>query len=148
MHTTTSVHLDESDTPTGAVRNIDGAHYGMLRFAEGSVAIHSDDPDTWMALARTCRDIALELQASIERKHGLPVYTPTGPVVGGYEVTTGRLACCGAGPDRGGAHLPGCKRIAAAGIAECRRVLDPDHDITPGDVRDAVIDAGGWDGIS
>lgn len=144
MHTTT-VHLSGEDTPAGAVRTIDGDHYGLVRIDE-AVSIHTGDPEAFLALARTCRDVAIQLQAAKERRNGLPVYTPTGPVVGGYEVTTGRLACCGAGPDRQGEHLPGCSRVAAAWIAECRRVLDPEHDITPGDVRDAAIDAGLWDG--
>lgn len=68
-----------------------------------------------------------EVPAAVER---LPIYEPTGPVVDGVEVTTGRLACCGAGPDRRGdtAHLPGCRHLAAVQLEQARKVLVGDAD--------------------
>lgn len=58
-----------------------------------------------------------------------PAYQPTGPIIDGVEITTGRLACCGAGSDRVDPrtgerlHLPGCRLVAGAGLAACRQAL-------------------------
>ena len=68
-----------------------------------------------------------------------PVYEPSGPVVDGIELTTGRLSCCGAGVDRCDdrtgerLHFAFCasnepindveRAAASTGLTSCRDVL-------------------------
>jgi hypothetical protein len=53
-------------------------------------------------------------------------YQPAGPVFDGIEVTTSRLACCGAGPDqvRDGLrqHLPGCSSATELSVAAAEHI--------------------------
>lgn len=76
--------------------------------------------DLLVETARKATDLAVAL-ANPER----PVYTPTGPIVDGEEVLTGRLECCGAGPDQISErtserlHLPACP--AGALLSEAAR---------------------------
>jgi hypothetical protein len=78
-----------------------------------------------------CVNLAAQIEARHqEQHHQLPVYTPTFPVdFDGVEAVTGRLGCCGAGPDRADErtgerlHLPGCRHVAAAGLADARAAL-------------------------
>lgn len=83
---------------------------------------------------------SLKLAADIEAlvRHDsqtpLPLYVPVLPVLNNIEAHTGRFACCGAGTDRTDArtgereHFPGCRKVAAEGIALCREMLDHSED--------------------
>jgi hypothetical protein len=61
--------------------------------------------------ARQATDLAVTLLTP-EAPTTTPLYSPTGLCLDGVEITTSRLACCGAGPDQVHAgvrqHLPGC----------------------------------------
>lgn len=74
----------------------------------------------------------MEAQQRHRADFRLPMYQPRFEVIDGVELITDRLACCGSGNDRldertgERLHLPGCPKIAAAGLAECRAALGGD----------------------
>lgn len=70
--------------------------------------------------ARVCVQQADELEALLPTEERASRYDATEPVIDGVELITGRLACCGSGPDRRDdrtgqrLHLPGCELVGVA----------------------------------